>query len=274
MFQQRRTENLFQAGLTTLSLIFNMTVYKIRKNDRNAIIGLLMTCMRGMIMVGAFYLMFYVMRVRGSPIQGGNFIVYIMTGIFMYMTHTMAIQAVMSAENAVSPLMKHGPMNTAISMSASALASLYQQVLACTVLLLFTNTFIEPLNIYRIYPCLGMFLLAWFSGCCLGLVFRAAQPWWPKGVAVVSQLYIRANMIASGKMFLANAMPPAVVAMFDWNPLFHIIDQTRGFAFVNYDPDNSSLMYPIYVTITLFMIGMIGEFVTRNNMSVSWGAGR
>ncbi|MFV0409419.1 MAG: ABC transporter permease [Paracoccus sp. (in: a-proteobacteria)] len=274
MFQQRRTENMFQAGLTTLSLIFNMTVYKIRKSDRNAIIGLFMACLRGIIMVAAFYLMFYVLRVRASPIQGGNFIVYIMTGIFMYMTHTMAVQAVLSAENAVSPLMKHLPMNTAVSMSAAALASLYQQVLACTVLLLCTNTFIEPLNIYRIYPCIGMFIMAWFSGCCIGLVFRAAQPWWPKGVTVISQLYIRANMIASGKMFLANAMPAAMVAMFDWNPLFHIIDQARGFAFINYTPHNSSLMYPIYVTITLFMIGMIGEYVTRNNMSLSWGAGR
>ena len=273
MFQQRHTKNIFSAGLTTVALIYHMTVYRLRKGDRNAIVGLLMTVLRGMLLVGMFYLFFYVLKVRSSPIRG-NFIVYIMTGVFMFMTHNMAIQAVMSSESAVSALMKHTPMNTAIAMSASALASLYQQFLACTVLLIFTNTFIEPLNIEHIYPCIGLFLLAWFSGCSIGLVFRAVEPWAPKAVRMISQIYRRLNMLTSGKMFVANAMPSAMLSMFSWNPLFHIIDQTRGFAFVNYTPHNSSLMYPIYFSLAFVMIGLMGEFVTRNRMSLSWNAGR
>jgi ABC-type polysaccharide/polyol phosphate export permease len=51
-------------------------------------------------------------------------------------------------------------------------------------------------------------------------------------------------MIASGKMFVANTLPPAMLAMFDWNPLFHIIDQCRGFVFNNYFPRNSNWEYP------------------------------
>lgn len=90
-----------------------------------------------------------------------------MTGIFMFMTHNQGIMSVMSAEGPVSPLMKHTPMNTAISISASALAALYQQVLTCTVLLLFTNTFIEPLGIDRLIPA---------SACCC----------WPGSAAVAS----------------------------------------------------------------------------------------
>ncbi|NHF73594.1 ABC transporter permease [Paracoccus sp. 12-3] len=273
MFQQRRTTNLFQASLTTMALIYHMTVYKLRKSERSAIVGLLMTILRGMMMVAVFYALFTIIGVRTSPIRG-NFIVYIMTGIFMFMTHNQAITAVMSAEGPVSPLMKHTPMNTAISISAAALAALYQQLLACTVLLLFTNTFIEPLGIDRLVPCLGMFLLAWFTGCCIGLVFRAAQPWWPRGITIISQFYMRMNMFTSGKMVVANTLPHFVLRMFDWNPLFHVIDQTRGFAFINYTPHNSSLMYPIYVSIALAMIGLMGEFVTRNQVSLSWTAGR
>lgn len=273
MFQQRHTGNMFAAGLTTCALIYHMTVYKLRKTDRNAIVGLVMTILRALLMVGFFMVFYYFLGVRSSPIKG-NFIVYIMTGIFMFMTHNAAIGAVVSAEGAVSALMKHTPMNTAITISASALAALYQQILACTVLLIFTNTFIEPLGIERIYPCLGMLMLAWLSGCAIGLIFRAAMPWWPKGVAIIKQLYMRLNMISSGKMFVANALPPAMLNLFDWNPLFHIIDQTRGYAFINYDPHNSSVMYPIYFTMVATMIGLMGEFVTRNHVSLSWTAGR
>ena len=264
---------MFAAALTTIALIYHMTVYKLRKGDRNAIIGLLMTIVRAMMMIAVFLGLFYFLQVRRPPTKG-KFIVYILTGIFMFMTHNKGIQAVMSAEGAVSALMKHTPMNTAITISASALAALYQQLLAVVVLLIFTNTFIEPLGIERIYPCIGLFLLAWFSGCSIGLVFRAAEPWWPKGVGMISGLYRRLNMFSSGKMFVANALPTAMVAMFSWNPLFHIIDQTRGYAFVNYVPHNSSLMYPIYFSLVASMIGLMGEFVTRHHVSLSWTAGR
>ncbi|WBU56742.1 ABC transporter permease [Paracoccus sediminicola] len=273
MFEQRQTRNMFQAALTTIALIYHMTVYKLRKTNRNAVAGLMMTVLRAMIMVAVFFLIFYVIGIRESPIRG-NFIVYIMTGIFMFMTHNMAIQAVLSAEGPVSALMKHAPMNTAIGITASALAALYQQVLACAVLLLLTNKFIEPLNIESLYPCIGLFLLAWFSGCCIGMLFRALMPWWPQAVAMLSQFYRRLNMISSGKMVVANTLPPMMLNMFDWNPLFHVIDQTRGFAFVNYTPHNSSISYPIYVSLALAMIGLMGEFFTRNQVSLSWSAGR
>ncbi|WBU63972.1 ABC transporter permease [Paracoccus aerodenitrificans] len=273
MFQQRHTRNVFQATFTTIALIYHMTVYKLRMSERNAVVGLVMVISKAMIMVAVFLLIFSTLGIRSSPIRG-SFFVYIMSGIFMFMTHNAALGAVLGAEGSVSALMKHVPLNTAITISASALSVLYQQFLACAVLLLMTNTFIEPVEIDRIYPCLAMFLMAWFSGCCIGMVFRAVQPWWPKGVLMISQLYTRANMISSGKMFVANTMPTMVLNMFDWNPLFHIIDQTRGFAFINYTPHNSSVTYPIYCSLALAMIGLMGEFFTRSRVSLSWGAGR
>jgi ABC-type polysaccharide/polyol phosphate export permease len=40
-------------------------------------------------------------------------------------------------------------------------------------------------------------------------------------------------------------------ALFIWNPLFHIIDQARGFVFINYNPHYTSISYPIYVSLAL-----------------------
>ncbi len=73
-------------------------------------------------------------------------------------------------------------------------------------------------------------------------------------------------------MFLANTLPSSMLAMFDWNPLFHCIDQARGFAFVNYFPHNSNISYPLKVTVVLLMIGLMGEFIARKRMSLSWSA--
>ena len=119
-----------------------------------------------------------------------------------------------------------------------------------------------------------MFLLAWFTGCAVGLVLLAVKPWFPTFVSVFTQVYQRANMIASGKMFVANALPPTMLMLFDWNPLFHCIDQARGFVFINYFPRNSNIEYPIIAALVLIMLGLMGEFYTRQHVSSSWGARR
>ena len=89
---------------------------------------------------------------------------------------------------------------------------------------------------------------------------------------MVQSIYSRVNMIASGKMFLANSMPEWLRSFFDWNPLFHTIDQARGDIFINYNPHFSNVTYPLYVTLVCLMIGLMAEFYTRQHASVSWSA--
>jgi ABC-type polysaccharide/polyol phosphate export permease len=100
------------------------------------------------------------------------------------------------------------------------------------------------------------------------------KPWFPTFTSIFGAFYRRINMIASGKMFVANSLPPMMLALFDWNPLFHIIDQIRGYIFNNYFPRNSVLEYPIYVGLALIMIGLMAEFYTRQYASSSWAARR
>ena len=96
----------------------------------------------------------------------------------------------------------------------------------------------------------------------------------PKLAPILMLIIGRVNIFASGKMILGNSLSFAKLKLFDWNPLFHIIDQTRGFAFINYSPRNSNLEYPVYATLALLMIGLMAEFVTRKSVSISWSAGR
>ena len=171
-------------------------------------------------------------------------------------------------------MMHHLPMNTTIAIISAALGSLYIQVLTIVIVLGVYHAGWGPIEIYDPVGAMGALLLAWFSGIAVGMVMLAIKPWYPGFVMIATTVYARANMIASGKMFVANALPATMLALFDWNPLFHIIDQSRGFVFINYNPHYSNLAYPIYVSIALISIGLIGEFYTRRHASISWQAKR
>ncbi|MCF6444560.1 ABC transporter permease [Nereida sp. MMG025] len=256
-----------------LELIYYGIVRDVRKSHGNALIGLFMNVMQTIIFVAAFYFMFSILGIRGSALRG-DFLLYIMTGIFLFLTHTKALSAVVGSEGPASPMMKHAPMNTAIAICSSALGSLYIQILSLFIVLFLYHVIMTPVHIEDPIGAMAMLLLSWFSGVAIGMVLLALKPWMPGAVQMITQIYSRANMIASGKMFVANTLPSFMLAMFDWNPLFHCIDQARGYTFINYNPRYSNWEYAMIVAIIFLMVGLMGEFYTRKNASVSWSARR
>ena len=273
MFEAVTPRTRTQSAFAILELIYHATVRQVRQTHRNALIGLLMNMLQTIVFVIAFYIMFTVLGLRGNAVRG-DFMLYIMSGIFLFLTHTKAMGATLNSEGPASAMMKHAPMNTLISISASALSTLYTQVLSLVTVLFLYHVIFGPITIDKPAKAMGMFLLAWGSGVAVGILLLSAKPWAPGLIGVIGQIYSRANMIASGKMFLANTMPGYMLAWFDWNPLFHAIDQARGFTFINYNPHFSSISYPLTVSAVLIVIGMMGDFYTRRHASASWSAAR
>lgn len=273
LFEERAKKSTLRSAFSILELIYHATVRNVRQSHGNAIIGLATSIVQTAILVIVFYVMFTVLGLRGMAIRG-DFLLYIMSGIFLFLTHNKAVGSVTGAEGPASPMMQHAPMNTAIAITSSALSSLYIQVLALGVILFIYHVAVTPLVIEEPAAAFGMVLLAWFSGIAVGMVFLAIKPWAPGFIGIAQQIYTRANMFASGKMFVANAMPGTMIAMFDWNPLFHCIDQARGFVFINYNPHYSNITYPLVLSLVLITIGLMGEFYTRRQVSVSWTAGK
>ncbi|MEP1767314.1 MAG: ABC transporter permease [Sulfitobacter sp.] len=274
MFQPiRRRKSALTITLTMMELIYHSIVRSVRKSHNNAFLAIGTNILQSVIFVGAFYVMFTVLGLKGAVMRG-DFLLYIMSGIFLYMTHSKALGAVVGSEGPASPMMQHAPMNTIISICSAALGSLYIQVLSLSAILFVYHVAFTPLVIEQPIATFAMLLLAWFTGVALGLVLLSIKPWFPTAVGVFSTVYQRANMIASGKMFVANTLPGFMLAMFDWNPLFHTIDQARGFAFLNYNPRYSDPMYPFWIGVVLVMLGLMGEFYTRKHASLSWNARR
>ena len=273
MFRATNTTSKARTFFGMAEVVYHSTVRNLRSSHRNAVIGLIMTMLQSLVMIIAFLVMFVLLGIRSSPIRG-DFLLYIMSGIFMFMTHIKTVAAVAGGASPVSAMMLHAPMNTVIAIISSALAALYQQVLTVFIILSVYHIAFTPITIFDPVGAMGMLLMAWLSGVGVGMVFLALNPWLPDFSSLLRTVYIRVNMIASGKMFVVNALPASMVAIFDWNPLFHIIDQTRGFVFLHYTPHVTSLMYPVYVTLALIMIGLMGDFYARKNVSMSWFAGR
>lgn len=273
MFQQTAPKTTLASALNVAELIYHSIVRNIRKTHGNAMLSILRNMLQAVIFVMAFFVMFSVLGMRSAALRG-DFLLYIMSGVFLFMTHTKTLGAVVGAEGPSSPMMKHAPMNTIIAIAATALSTLYIQVLSLFAILFIYHAAWTPITIDQPIAAFGMLLLAWFTGIAIGMVMLALKPWFPTFVGIASTVYQRANMIASGKMFVANTMPGFMIAMFDWNPLFHCIDQSRGYVFLNYAPRNSSIEYPLWFGIVLLMIGLMGEFYTRRHASLSWNARR
>ncbi len=259
--------------LTILELIYHSIVRSVRKTHNNALLAIATNLLQVVIFIGAFYVMFSLLGLRSAALRG-DFLLYIMSGIFLYMTHTKALGAVVGSEGPASAMMQHAPMNTIVAICSAALGALYIQVLSLAMILFVYHVAFTPVVIEQPGGAFAMLMLAWFSGAALGLVVLAVKPWFPTAVGIFTTIYQRANMIASGKMFVANTLPGFMLAMFDWNPLFHTIDQARGYAFLNYNPRYSEPMYAFWVGLVLLMIGLMGELYTRRHASVSWSARR
>ncbi|MCR8548751.1 ABC transporter permease [Salipiger sp. P9] len=276
MFQTTKPRSRLGSALYIAELIYHNSVRAVRKSHGNAFMALFMNMLQTIIFVLAFYFMFQILGMRSTAIRG-DFMIYIMTGVFLYMTHSKTLGAVVGSEGPASPMMQHAPMNTAIAIASAMLSTLYIQILSLVFILFVYDVAFNPFVMQEIHDpigCLAMILLSWFSGAAIGMVFLAAKPWFPTPVQIITTVYQRANMIASGKMFVANSLPSYMLVMFDWNPLFHTIDQSRGHAFVDYNPRNSSWEYALYLSLVLIMIGLMGEFYTRKHASASWGARR
>ena len=274
MFQQSTFRSTgLGAAVTIAELIYHSIVRNIRKTHGNAVLSILMNMVQAAIFVLAFYIMFIVLGLRGAALRG-DFLLYIMSGIFLFMTHTKTLGAVVGSEGPASPMMQHAPLNTIIVIAAAALGTLYIQVLSLCVILFVYHALFTPVVIDQPIPAFGMLLVAWYTGLGMGVVLLALKPWFPTAVNMFSTIYQRVNMIASGKMFVANTLPAFMLSMFDWNPLFHAIDQSRGYVFINYTPRYSSYEYAIIVGTVLLMIGLMGEFYTRRHASISWSARR
>ncbi|MEM9972173.1 MAG: ABC transporter permease, partial [Pseudomonadota bacterium] len=115
MFQAERRTTLLDSAFTFFTLTFHNAVRSIRSTHRDALMAILNNIVQTLIMVGGFYLLFIVMGMQAMAVRG-DFLLFVMSGIFVFMTHVKSAAGVMGADGPTSPMMKHLPMNQGIAV--------------------------------------------------------------------------------------------------------------------------------------------------------------
>jgi len=87
------------------------------------------------------------------------------------MTHNIAVQAVAGTEGPTSGVMQRAPMNTMIAVCPTSLQSPYQQTITIGAILLIYHLAFNPVDIFNPIALPGVFLLNWFTGVAIGMVF-------------------------------------------------------------------------------------------------------
>jgi ABC-type polysaccharide/polyol phosphate export permease len=124
VFYQTARKTRLAGAAQIFELIFHSIVRSVRKAHNNAFIAIGKNMLQVILFVAVFYVMFSVLGLRGSAVRG-DFLLYVMSGIFLFMCHTKAVSAVAGADGPNSPMMQHAPMNTVIAITSAALGSLY-----------------------------------------------------------------------------------------------------------------------------------------------------
>ena len=100
----RKPRTSIGVALNIAELIYHSVVRSVRKQHNNALVAIGVNMMQAILFVAAFFIMFSILGMKGSALRG-DFLIYIMSGIFLYLTHIKAMGAVSGSEGPASPMM-------------------------------------------------------------------------------------------------------------------------------------------------------------------------
>ena len=104
MFRATTTRSTLSIAFGMIELIYHSVVREIRKSHRSAVMGLVLIAAQGALMTLMFFMIFQVLGLRTAKIRG-DFLLYLMSGVFLYMTHNRTVTAVMGAPTSTSSMM-------------------------------------------------------------------------------------------------------------------------------------------------------------------------
>jgi ABC-type polysaccharide/polyol phosphate export permease len=257
-----RNKTLWDATGSFFDILGVSVLREFRSTSGGAVMSVVKSFMQPLLLFFGFFILYEVFG-RGMIIRG-DFVLFMITGIMLFLLHIRAVKKLQTESGAQqSGMIFYAKASMLLNILASALHELYLNTIAMVIILTFAYLIRGHLEIYEPGRMIAPLFFAWASGLAVGMLFSAVAPLFPVVSGSFYQFYRRAQMFTSGKMFLANLVPASILPFFDWNPLFHTIDQARGAAFINYLPRNTNMSYPIYFTIAVITIALIVMYALR-----------
>ena len=218
---------------------------EVNRGHEHMLLGVISNVAQTILLVGVFYLM-SVLSGFGTAMIRGDLLIYLITGVFLFNLHVKSVTAILGSDRG-SKKKELPRAERVMATVGAAVGCLYTQLYSVAIVLGLYYAFVEHISIHRPYGVVVMLVLSWISGVGVGLILIGLKQRVAGLASFLAQAYSRINMMV----------------YFEWNPLFHIIDQARGFAFLNYSPWFSNLAYPALATAVLLLIGLLAEAATR-----------
>lgn len=251
------------------SLVYALVVRDLRTEHKNAALGILLSVAQPLVMGLVFYGFMVLLDGGGGQIRGDS-LTFVVTGFLIFFTHIRTVSAVTGSLR--QDMLNHQRLTPFLMVSVKAAGALYKNVFA--LLIMFAANYLLR-GVYEMHDPLrfiSVILWCWLGGIAAGTIFLALDRYLSWG-GVLSTTYIRIMFFTSGKFFIASKVGGAIRPYFDWNPLFHLLDQGRGAIFVNYAARTTSMDYAIAVVLILLVVGFLTESYVRRHYNVSHAPG-
>lgn len=111
-------------------------------------------------------------------------------------------------------------------------------------------------------------ILLIFLSVGLGILLCVATAYWEDTTKVVAMVMMP-MFIMSGIFFTATMIPPQYMYIFDWNPIFHIIELIRQSMFVSYTSPVGDWQYVAFVALVANAAGLMLYQVSRQRFITS-----
>lgn len=264
----RQGPTVLGGALRLMEVLKATIVHSIRHETSRSSLGFVAALIRPLVLLACFLVIFEISGFRGITIRGST-VTFLLTGIFCFLVHIGTLQKVAQAIRRSRTTLHRTPTALFVQVMAQALAALYLHLFAALVIMLVAELAGFHLGIRHPQGLILPYLLSWASGMGMGMILMAIGYSAPLSADLIGTIYIRLQFFTSGKFWAANVIPAGLADYAQWNPLFHIIDQMRGAAFVNYFPKYTSLEYPLVFTGLVLLLGFMLESRLRRGFSLS-----
>ncbi len=265
----KSTDTVRQGFLTELgaftALVYSLVVRDLRSEHKNAALGILISVAQPLMMGIIFFGFMTLIGGRGSQIRG-DALTFVVIGFIVFFTHIRTVSAVSMALR--QDMMNHQRLSPFLMICVKAISSFYKNLFALVIMLVLNYLLRDIWEMNDPLLFVSAMFWCWISGIAAGTVFLAINRYLSWGT-ILHTTYIRIMFFTSGKFFVANSLPGTLRPYFDWNPLFHFLDQGRSAVFLNYTARTTDMTYAILVTLAVLVIGFLAEHHVRRHFNMS-----
>lgn len=267
---QKPVKQSFLVALAAfMELVYSLVVRELRSEHKNAALGILLNIGPMMVMGLVFYFIITMLGGGMAKIRGDH-MTFILIGFAVFFGHIQTVTAVSGSVNA--GMLNHKRMSLFLMICVKSLSVLYKNIMSFGTLLAMNLLLRDVWHMENPRLFILAFVWSWVGGVAVGVLILAAQRYFSWG-SMLKTVYTRVMFFTSGKLFVANTLPGIIRPYMDWNPLYHLLDQARSAAFLNYTAHTTSMAYPITVICVLVVMAALIENYVRVNFSASHAPG-